>query len=519
MKKVIRTPDYPIVKTKQGKLHGFLQDEVFHFLGIRYATADRFAMPEPEKKWNGVRDAKAYGYICPLLPEKPKSEDDPMATPWCSFEMPHVYWPMNEQCLYLNVWTKHLDIEAKKPVMVWLHGGGYSAGSAVEIPAYDGHNLCEYGDVVIVNLNHRLNCLGFLDLSDFGEKYKYTGCLGMADIVVALQWVHDNIAAFGGDSENITVAGQSGGGGKSATLLQMPIADGLYHKIISQSGALRNRVDATVESEKKKWQTLGNKTAEILGLNQDTIDEICDIEYEKLSAAAVQAGEELGMPGGLMLFEPSPTDDLYIGLECVIGFREETKNIPVIAGTVLGEFSFMHYLGDKSQYTETEKYNILEQTYGINTMAVIEQFRHIYPKLDSLYALSVDTLFRIPILAFLKRRAAFTETPCYNYIMNFIIPYMGGLAPWHCGDIPFVFRNVEMEPAHCTGDEYIERLQNQISNAWLAFMRTGTPSTDTLPWKPYSEEKPHRMIFAETCGMEEKDDAELLSLVQKSFMM
>ncbi|MDD3403507.1 MAG: carboxylesterase family protein [Hespellia sp.] len=519
MKKVIRTPDYPIVKTKQGKLHGYQEDDVFHFYGIRYGTAKRFELPEAEKPWNGVRDAKAYGYICPLMPEPPAREDDPMAAPGNSFEMPHVYWPMSEQCLYLNVWTKHIEKDAKKPVMVWLHGGGYAAGSSVEIPAYNGHNLSDYGDVVIVNLNHRLNCIGFLDLSSYGEKYKYSGCAGMADIVLALQWVKENIAAFGGDPQNVTVAGQSGGGGKAVTLLQMPVADGLYQKVISQSGALRNRPDSNVEQEKAHWQELGKKTVEMLGLKEDTIDQICEMDYDTLAAAAVKAGKELGLQGGMMLYEPSPVEGFYTGPATVVGFREETKEIPIMAGTMLGEFSFMHYLGDKSKYMETEKLNILEQTYGERTMAVVNQFRAIYPKLDILYALSVDTLFRIPAISFLNKRISFTNKPCYNYMMDFIIPYMGGLVPWHCGDIPFVFRNVEMEPAQCTGYEYTEKLQNQVSDAWIAFMQTGNPSTDELMWKPYRKDDPCRMKFAEECGMEEKDDSELLRLVAKSFYM
>lgn len=516
MKKVVRTPDYPIAETKQGKLHGFLQDEVFHFHGIKYGTAERFQLPKAEEKWKGIRDAKSYGYICPLMPEEPVKEGDPLAQPASSFEMPHVYWPMNEQCLYLNVWTKHLSKQAKRPVMVWLHGGGFAAGSSIEIPAYDGHNLSDYGDVVIVNINHRLNCLGFLDLSAYGEKYKYSGCVGMADIVLALQWVQENIAAFGGDPENVTVAGQSGGGGKAALLLQMPVADGLYNKIISQSGALRNRAGSTLQSEKEHWQSLGRKTVELLGLSQDNIDEIQTMDYEKLAMAVKKAGEELEFPSGLMLFEPSPVKGVFEGVASVVGFREETKDIPVMAGTVLGEFSFMHYLGNKNQYTEIEKYNILEQTYGKHTMAIVNQFRSLYPKLDLLYALSIDTIFRPNTLDYLKQRSAFTQTPCYNYIMNFVIPYMGGLLPWHCGDIPFVFRNVEMELAHCTGYAYAEELQDRVSNAWLAFMKTGNPSTGELIWTPYTKEHPDRMIFAEECGMEEQDDIELLQLIGKA---
>ena len=129
---------------------------------------------------------------------------------------------------------------------------------------------------------------------------------------------------------------------------------------------------------------------------------------------------------------------------------------------MLGEFAFMHYLGDKTRYTEVDKYNILEQNYGKNTMSIIKQFRELYPRMDILYALSVDTLFRPQTTAFLDRRSEFTKAKCYNYMMNVIIPYLGGLAPWHCADIPYVFRNVEMEPAHCTGYQYAEKLQDQI---------------------------------------------------------
>ena len=148
-------------------------------------------------------------------------------------------------------------------------------------------------------------------------------------------------------------------------------------------------------------------------------------------------------------------------------------------------------------------------------MSIIKEFRELYPKLDILYALSVDTLFRLQTLAFLNQRSQFSKAKCYNYMMNFIIPYMDGLAPWHCSDIPYVFRNVEMEPAHCTGYQYAEKLQKKISKAWVAFMKKGNPSTRSLRWSPYTKEHPNRMIFAEECGIEEKDDTKLLKLISR----
>ena len=524
MKKVVRTPDFPIVETKLGKLHGFLQDDVYHFHGIRYGTAERFELPVMEKPWEGVRDAKSYGYICPLLPEDrqaqtalvhdPSDRNNPFAHPFCSFEMPHVYWPMDEQCLYLNVWTKHLDQGAKKPVMVWLHGGGFGSGSAIELPSYDGTNFTDYGDVVFVSLNHRLNCIGFLDLSSFGESFRYSGIAGMADIVLALQWVHENIEAFGGDPDNVTVAGQSGGGGKAAMLLQMPAADGLYHKVISQSGALKRSRTKSVEEEKIYWQELGSKTAQILGLDETSIDRVRKIPYEELSAAASQAGRELGREGGMMLLNPSPVDDYYIGSFELAGFREETADIPVIAGTVLGEFNFMHYLGDKNRYSEEEKMALLRETFGDKAERVRKLFEEQYPGKDPLYALSVDFLFRPATVAFLDERTKFLkklgkETRSWNYILSVVLPYLGGITLFHCGDIPFTFRNTELEPLICTAADYREELEDRMSEAWLAFMKNGDPSTKELPWEPYTVEHKTRMQFDGQSRMNRTDDTEL----------
>ena len=543
MKRVVRTEDFPIVRTKKGNVHGYQENEVFHFLGIRYGRAKRFELPEETESWEDVRDAKAYGYVCPLLADgrdtivsmrhEAGREFNPMADPFANFEMQHVYWPMDEDCLFLNIWTKHIpgceenrtceisgeEKNVRRPVFFWLHGGGYCTGSSVEIPSYNGHNLADYGDVVVVSINHRLNCLGFLDLSSFGDAFRSSGAVGLADIVLALRWVKENIAAFGGDPDNITVGGQSGGGGKALALLQMPAADGLYQRIISQSGALGGldrSVGPTNRDEKRRWQVLGEKTAEVLGLTIDTIDRIRDIPYELLADAAEEAGRQLGYAEGMMLFEPSPVSGLYEGRYETAGFREEAKNIPVLAGTVLGEFNFMHYLGNKAAYSDDEREAILEEAYGEDTADVLREFARIYPGMDTLYALSVDRLFRPITMNYLRARKEYTDAPCYNYQMSFLIPYKGGVAPWHCSCIPYAFRNVEKEPAHCTGaGTYAERLQNEVSDAWLAFMKDGNPSTPSLSWKPFTLQEPCRMEFSEKSHMTAADDARLLDLLMR----
>lgn len=226
--------DAPIVETVSGKVRGFQVDGTYTFHGIPYAKAKRFQMPEPFPSWKdrGVYDAHSYGFVCPMLDRE---------TAWGEICVPHRYWPKDENCQYLNVWTQSLDETAKRPVMVWFHGGGFSAGSSIEQIAYDGENLSKFGDVVVVTVNHRLNILGYLDLSPYGEKYWNSGNVGNADLVASLQWVHDNIARFGGDPENVTIFGQSGGGGKVTSLMQTPAADGLFHKAIIMSGIADGR--------------------------------------------------------------------------------------------------------------------------------------------------------------------------------------------------------------------------------------------------------------------------------------
>ena len=298
-------------------------------------------------------------------------------------------------------------------------------------------------------------------------------------------------------------------------LLQMPAADGLYHKVISQSGALKRSRTKSVEEEKIYWQELGSKTAQILGLDETSIDRVRKIPYEELSAAASQAGRELGREGGMMLLNPSPVDDYYIGSFELAGFREETADIPVIAGTVLGEFNFMHYLGDKNRYSEEEKMALLRETFGDKAERVRKLFEEQYPGKDPLYALSVDFLFRPATVAFLDERTKFLkklgkETRSWNYVLSVVLPYLGGITLFHCGDIPFTFRNTELEPLICTAADYREELEDRMSEAWLAFMKNGDPSTKELPWEPYTVEHKTRMQFDGQSRMNRTDDTELL---------
>lgn len=274
---IIASSETAVAQTESGKVGGFLQDGIYIYKGIPYAKAERFMPPQPADKWEGVRSSRMFGPTCPQAVRMGWGADEHAF----AFHWDDGY--PGEDCLRVNIWTPGLNDGKKRPVMVWLHGGGYAAGSGQELPSYDGFNLAKKGDAVVVTLNHRLNVLGFLDLSAYGDKYAKSGNAGLLDLVAALQWVNKNIAAFGGDAQNVTIFGQSGGGGKVSTLLATPSAKGLYHKAIVQSGSMLRTMDA------KYSRRIGAAVMDELGLKASQIDELQKMPYERLLAAGEKA--------------------------------------------------------------------------------------------------------------------------------------------------------------------------------------------------------------------------------------
>jgi para-nitrobenzyl esterase len=324
--------------TEYGKVAGYIENGIYIYKGIPYAEAERFMPPTKVTKWDGVRSSRSYG---PTSPQGKRMG-------WYSDEQAFAFdWNdgyQDEDCLRLNIWTPGINGNQKRPVMVWLHGGGYSAGSGHELPSYDGTNLSRKGDIVVVSLNHRLNVLGFLDLSAYGEKYKESGNVGILDIVAALEWINKNISSFGGDPSNVTIFGQSGGGGKVSTLLATPSAEGLFHKAIIQSGAMLNTM-------KSKWsRRIGTVVARELGLNSSDIDKIQNIPYQQLLEAGEKAVAEVKVEADkegfkTFIFGWAPTIDGNI-LPSKLFYPtppEQSKNIPILVGTTLHEFCTSTY--------------------------------------------------------------------------------------------------------------------------------------------------------------------------------
>lgn len=490
----------PVVETKAGKLRGFILDGMYTFHGIKYADAKRFQAPQPVAPWEGVKDALSYGYVCPML-----RQDAPNG----ELMVPHRYWPMDENCQYLNIWTQSVDQNAKRPVLLWLHGGGFAAGSSIEQQAYDGAAMSRHGDVVVVSLNHRLNILGYLDLSPFGEKYANSGNAGSADMVAALQWIHDNIASFGGDPDNVTLFGQSGGGMKVWTLMQTPAADGLFHKGVVQSGCIDGSIlDMTkqdgTEIVTALMEALGVKCAEAL----ETVPYAALAEaYNKVMPAVASTGAYIGgnpMPNGW-----------YVGDPCQVGFTEHAKTIPVMCGTVLGEFSFMPALSKEEKADAALVEAKIQQKYGENAEEMKKLFAAAYPDKHISDVLYMDSLFRAPSIDFILKKAAHKESGTYAYMFTYEFPFDDGHIAWHCSEIPFVFHNADMV-AVCNEPGVSELLEKRLCDAWISFAKTGVPSSDDLPaWPACAPDDEAVMIFDKACEVRHNYDHALVALHAK----
>lgn len=487
----------PIVQTQAGKLRGFRYDGTYIFQGVDYAWADRFEQPQPVKPWEGVKDALSYGYVCPLLQQE---------VPQGEIMIPHRYWPMDEHCQNLNIWTPCLDPDAKKPVMVWLHGGGFSSGSAIEHVAYDGENMSKYGDVVVVSINHRLNILGYLDLSPFGKKYRNSANAGNADMVEALRWIHANIAAFGGDPENVTLFGQSGGGMKVWTLMQTPQADGLFQKGIIQSGL----VDDFMEEEQPDTTRIIYALLDKLGLSRDEVDQLATLPYAVLAQAYSEVAPALNEQGVYTGCSPLP-NDFYLGDPRQIGFTDHAKTIPVLIGTVLGEFAFGPGVADKYNLSEAAVREMIVQKYGDAADELIRLFKAAYPDKHLTDLLFLDSLFRAPTRDFIAKKSQHPEAPTYSYLFTYEFPYDDGHIAWHCAEIPFSFHNMDKVPVYNQAG-VSELLQEQVFGAWINFGRYGDPNYVALPqWPACTPGDEATMIFDTACQVRHNHDAELIA--------
>lgn len=495
-KEFICTRENPVVQTQAGKVRGFSVDGTYTFQGIKYADAKRFQMPTPPAPWEGVRDAHSYGYVCPMLTRETAAGE---------VKVPHRYWPKDENCQYLNIWTQSLDPEAKRPVMVWFHGGGFFAGSSIEQIAYDGENLSRFGDVVVVTINHRLNILGYLDLSPYGEKYKNSGNAGNADLAASLQWVKENIRNFGGDPDNVTIFGQSGGGGKVSTLMQTPAANGLFHKAIIMSGVY----DGTRCPEHPDSRPLIQGMLQELGLTEADVEQLETLPYEALAEAYNKVAPAIQAKGGYVGCVPLP-NDYYLGDPREIGFVPHARTIPTLVGTVYGEMcTFGPGLPDRRSKTREEQLAYLNKFLGDKTLPLVELFEECYPGRPLTDLVLLDTFTREASKEFCRKKAEHTQAPTYNYLFTLDFPMDDGVPAWHCADIPFFFHNTDKVPvSNIPGVS--DQLEDIMAGMLVNFAYNGVPTAPGLPqWSPCVPGDLATMILDKECRLVHNFDDKL----------
>ena len=508
---ILASSSVAVAQTANGKVAGYIQDSVTIFKGIPYAKANRFEAPVQADSWEGIRSCRQYG---PVSPQGARSG-------WANDEIAFAFnWNdgvQGEDCLRLNVWTPALD-SRKRPVMVWLHGGGYSAGSGQELPSYDGTSLAFAEDVVVVSINHRLNVLGFLDLSAYGETYAKSANAGLLDIVASLKWVRDNIAAFGGDPSNVTIFGQSGGGGKVTTLLATPCAKGLFHKAIVQSGSMLR----TMES--KYSRKIGIATVRNLGLDASSIDKISEVPYGELLAAGekaiAQVKAEADRDGvASFIFGWAPTVDGAVLPSQPFDPQAPaiSAEIPMIIGTTRHEFSMTTYVPALRNAGREEVIGILKGRYGEGTERFLELFAKAYPGSKPADMIDADFVFRPGAIEQALRKSLQGAAPVYMYMFNWESPVLDGiLRSTHCMEIPFVFNNADRHASMTGGGAQAMELASKMSHCWAEFARCGKPSAEGLPeWEPFEAEKRAVMFFDNTCKMSYSHDKELMDFIRR----
>jgi len=470
-------PDQPLVATTYGEVRGTQEDGVNIFKGVRYgAPTERFKPPQPPQPWTEPVDATAYGASSPQV-------EGGGAGLFSSWRNPT---PQSEDCLFLNVWTGGLGDGRKRPVMVWFHGGGFVTGSGSS-HAYDGARLVKRGDVVIVTVNHRLNVFGYTYLPDAGEAYADAGAVGTLDMIQSLKWVRDNIAAFGGDPANVTIFGESGGGSKVSTMTAMPLAKGLFHKAIVQSGS------ALIVRSQEEARATTDRLFKALGLQPGDVAALEKLPVETLIAAVKANAAVTGFPvvdGRNLPRDPWAPEA-----------PETARDVPMIIGTNTDETTTLNgarnpKLFDLTWETLPAELDVLMEPREMDTAGVIAEYRRVYPQItppEVYFQATSNVRFGRNAILQAERKARAGGAPAFKYLVDWDTPVDGGkYGAAHGMEIGFVFDNVAKSESFYGKDGMAEaqQLADQMSTAWIAFAKTGDPG-----WPAYNLETRPTMVF------------------------
>lgn len=471
-----------VVEVQEGQLQGTVNDGIYRFLGVPYAQADERFIPAREADhWEGVRDASDYGPISPQ-------------GSMMGFSAGAGANETSNSCQNLNIWTPGTDDGGLRPVMVWLHGGGFTTGSGND-SMYDGEALAKAGDAVVVTVNHRLNIFGFLDLAAYREKYAQSANVGIIDIEMALRWIKRNAEVFGGDPERITIFGQSGGGSKVLSMLTAPSAAGLFDRAICESGTTETMgpVFATEESAAR----VGELVLENLGIAPEDVDRVQDASESDLQSAGdkalAQAAQEFQIPApfasmGYQMEWGPVVDGIYLPTNPVTadGFADASPDVPLLIGSNLNEWTNLMGSGGKTQVPEGQE------------DAANEAAAEAYPG-KNVKAEDVDMLIRLPTLRVMSHRADQGNSQVFSYIYA----YDGSN---HGAEIPAAF-------ARDTEDG-----KDRIWKAWTSFARDGVPEADGLPgWEPYTRESGAAMILDSDSYIAYHHDRQLIDILAPDY--
>ncbi|MBV9443687.1 MAG: carboxylesterase/lipase family protein [Acidobacteriaceae bacterium] len=502
-----------VAGTEYGKVRGYVLREIFYFLGIPYGAdtsgANRFMPPQKPKSWSNVYPALWWGNSAP------QNMANRYENKYASFRDHWNYDDVSEDCLRLNVFAPSIGDGKKRPVLFWIHGGGFTAGNGIEQDGYNGENFARFGDIVFVSINHRLGPLGFCNLAGVGgEKFAASGNVGMLDIVAALEWVRDNIANFGGDPSNVTIMGQSGGGAKVCTLTAMPCAKGLFHKAVVLSGASRKA------GEKGYSESLGAEVVKEAGLTSDDLSKLQAMPWKDFYAIATKAQQararQAGPGGGLQRgFGPVVDGNILPQHPYDPEGAPTAANIPMIISSVQNEQS--------PDWTDSSLESItLEQVveklkeragfgagFGDRAKEVVDSYAKAFPgrKPVEIWSLASSNRGSVVALADVKSKQ---PAPVYVNWFTWQPPLFDNrMRAFHCVDICFWFYNTDLMLTHTGGGPRPRALSTKMAGALLQFMKTGDPNgTELLKWPKYSPANGETMIFDDTCMAKNDPDRE-----------
>ncbi len=503
-----------VADTAYGKIRGYILRDIYYFLGIPYGVdtsgENRFMPPQKPKPWPDIYSAVWWGNSAP------QNMENRYANRYQSFADHWNYDDVSEDCLKINVFTSGYNDGIKRPVIVWLHGGGFTNGNGIEQDGYNGENLSRYGDIVFCSVNHRLGPLGFTNLAGAGsDRYKASGNVGMLDIVAALEWIRDNISNFGGDPGNVTIIGQSGGGAKVTTLTAMPSAKGLFHKAVVLSGA------SLQAGEKDYSEKLGVYVLKEAGLKSSEVDRLQQLpwkEYYTLATAASRklAEETPAGPRGMRRGFSPVVDGFYLPQHPYYPEAAPTAaDIPMIICSTFNETSPSRNDASLENITLDEVAERIEERagfsagFGDKAAEIVSAYAKAFPDMKpvEIWSLISSNRQRTVALADAKSKQ---EAPVYVAWFGWQPPLFDNrMRAFHCADICFWFYNTDLMLTHTGGGARPRKLSEKMAGSLLQFMKTGNPNGGGLPaWPPYTATNGETMILDDVSEVKNDPDRE-----------